>query len=391
MIANVNAAVAPIELKSGDENDTVDIVTKALDDLSASVDDRLKEIEKKFDNDNHANDNEKKLADRLERIEARLSRPGIIGRAVETKEDDAAYQKKAFNDFARGAAYDTKSLSVAGTGGVTVPTPLMSELIRNLVLHSPIRSVARIMSVGAETVTLPKRTTNLTAAHVTETEARPESTPTYVAQTIATHEIAVHSDVSIKMLEDSVFDLASYLMEDIGIEFGRLEGAKLVNGDGTGEARGILYNPAAGSIFNAAGVTITADDLLDLYHDLPGVYAANGTWLMNRKTIGAIRKLKTTAGDYIWQDALTKGNPATIMGAPVVEVPDAPIVAPSTISVAFGDMQQAYRVLDRVNIEIVRDDYTQRANGSVRFHARRRYGGDIVKSEAVRYLRTTAS
>jgi HK97 family phage major capsid protein/HK97 family phage prohead protease len=331
------------------------------------------------------------LGSRLDRLEARLNRPGAP--AIITKQADAAeIEKKAFSNWARArVTLDTKALSVAGTGGVTVPTPLMSELIRNIVLYSPIRSVARVMSVGAETVTLPKRTTNLAAGHVTETAARSESTPTYTSQTIATHEIAVYSDVSIKMLEDSVFDLASYLMEDIGIEFGRLEGATLVNGTGVDQARGILHSPAAGSIVNAVGPTIAPDDLIELFHSLPGVYANNGTWLMNRKTIGAIRKLKTTTGEYLWQDSFTKGNPPTILGAPVLEIPDAPDIAPSTISVAFGDMQQAYRVLDRVSIEMLRDDFTQRAVGSVRFHARRRYGGDIVKPEAIRYLKTTAS
>lgn len=389
MVKMTNAALAPIELKSGEENDAADIVTKAIEDFTATVNDRFAAIEKKFDNDNDA-----ALASRLDKIEARLSRPSapaIIGKAV----DQAEVEKKVFNDFARGVAIDTKQLSVAGTGGVTVPTPLYSELIRNLVLYSPMRSVARVMQVNSDTIKLPKRTANLTSALVAEAAQRPESTPTYDSQTINVYEVGAVSNVTLNMLEDSVFDLANYIMQDIGTEFGREEGALLVNGTGVDQPRGIMHAPAAGSIVNAAGATLAPDDLLKVFYSLPSYYANSGVWLMNRDTVGKIRSFKSTTGEYLWapgtgENGLVPGTAATLLGRPIVELPDMPNVAPSTISVAFGDVASAYRIIDRISINVLRDDYTMRDKGIVRFHARRRFGGDVVLDEALRFLQTTA-
>jgi HK97 family phage major capsid protein len=387
---NPSAFDAPIELKTGESfsDDASDVVTKALADLTATIDDRIKDIETKA-GDAAA------LVSRLDKIEARLNRPGIIGRAPETKEDAGEIQRKAFLDYARGSDFDRKALTVATNGGYLIPSVMLGELQKNLVLYSPIRSVARVTSIGGGTVTLPKRTANLTGAWVDETEARSESAPTYGSQAFTAYEYATYIDVSLQLLEDSQFDLQAELMRDLAEEFGRAEGNAFTVGNGTKKPKGLFYNPVVGSTVNAAAATVAPDDLISLYHALPSFYAANAVWLMNRTTIGAIRKFKATTGEYLWapgagENGLVPGNSGVLLGRPVVEIPDAPDIAPSTISIAFGDMQAAYRIVDRIGIEIVRDDFTQRANGKVRFHARRRVGGDVAKTEAVRFLKTTA-
>ncbi|OAI26960.1 hypothetical protein A1351_14045 [Methylosinus sp. R-45379] len=388
----LSAFDTPIELKSGEDfsDDASDVVTKALSDLTVKIEDRLNDLETKTADASA-------LVSRLDKIETRLSRPGLAGRVVETKgEDRAAIERKAFLDYARGADYDRKALTVATNGGYLIPQVLLSELQKNLVLFSPIRSVARVTQIGVGMVTLPKRTANLSGAWVDETETRSESAPTYGSQDFIAHEYATCIDVSEQLLEDSQFDLQSELIRDIAEEFGRAEGAAFVNGDGVKKPTGLFHSPALSSIVNAAGATLAADDLIDLFHALPGFYARNGVWLMNRSTIGKIRKFKAPNGEYIWHDnpsaeaSLAFGNAGTLLSRPVVEIPDAPDVAPSTISVAFGDMQSAYRIVDRVNIGVKRDDYTQAVNGKIRFIARRRVGGDVAKSEAIRFLKTTA-
>jgi HK97 family phage major capsid protein len=148
---------------------------------------------------------------------------------------------------------------------------------------------------------------------------------------------------------------------------------------------------------NAAGATVAADDLVELFHELPTFYASRGTWLMNRRTMGAIRKMKTTTGEYIWHDnpsaeaSLPFGNAGTLLSRPIVEMPDFPDIAPSTVAIAFGDIQSAYRIFDRVSVDILRDPFTQRTTGQTRFHARKRVGGDVAKAEAIRFLKTTAA
>jgi len=117
--------------------------------------------------------------------------------------------------------------------------------------------------------------------------------------------------------------------------------------------------------------------------------------MANRYTIGLIRAFKATTGEYLWapgsgENGLVPGNSSTLLGRPIIEVPDMPNSAPSTIALAFGDMTEAYRIVDRISVNVLRDDFTQRATGQVRFHARRRVGGAVAKAEALCFLQTTA-
>jgi HK97 family phage major capsid protein len=400
MVANVNAAVTPeIELKSSDENDTVDIVTKALDDLSASVDERLKEIEKKFDNDNHANDNEKKLADRLDKIEARLSRPGSPA-LITHRDDGGKTETKAFVDYLRTGQIEQKALSVASNGGVLVPQVLLNEIQKNLVELSPIRSIARITSIGGEKVSLPKRSAGSQGAWVSEVANRPETSSTYATpQDIEAYEYAGYVEASLKVLEDSMFDLQSEIARDIAEDIAKAEGAAFVVGDGSGKPTGFLHSPAGGSVVDAtpaAGAMPTADDFITAFYSLPSAYARNAVWVLNRSIMGAIRKMRTTSGEYIWAESpgsnsLAFANAGTLLGAPVIEVPDAPSLAASTVVATVGDFKQAYRIVNRVDLDILRDELTGRKNGKVLWHFRRRVGGEVVNANALRFLKTTAA
>jgi HK97 family phage major capsid protein len=388
---------APIELKDAAEgfsDDANDVVTKALGELTATIDERLKEIEAK------SADADKRFAD----FEKRLARPGIVAPAVITKKDAAELESKAFDAYCRrgdaGLSHvEVKALSVGvsgASGGYLVPPSWLTELEKNLVLSSPMRSVARVVNVGVPVVTLPKRTANLSSTWVSETGARTESDPTYGQQNFTVYEVAGYVDVSNQLLEDSMFPLEQELAKDIGQELGRAEGAAFVNGDGNGKPTGLLHTPVAGSIVDAAGATIAADDLIEAFYSLPTAYAANGVWLMNRKTLGLIRKMKASgSGEYLWHEnasaeaSLPFGGAGTLLGKPIVEMPDFPDVAPSTVSVVFGDMSN-YRIFDRVGVELLRDPYTQRASGQTRFHFRKRVGGDVSRAEGIRFLKTTA-
>jgi HK97 family phage major capsid protein len=102
--------------------------------------------------------------------------------------------------------------------------------------------------------------------------------------------------------------------------------------------------------------------------------------------LAAIRKLKDTAGQYVFQAGmmLTAGVPNTILGYPYVEMPDMPDVAGSAKPVAFGDFSRGYMVVDRVALSVLRDPFTQATSGTVRYVARRRVGGQVILAEALR-------
>jgi HK97 family phage major capsid protein len=269
------------------------------------------------------------------------------------------------------------------TGYQLVPETFLRELIRNLVLISPMRQVARTQTVSGGPVLVPKRTGTLTGKWVAETAQHDVSQPTYEQQQVGIFEARVTVEVSNQLLEDSAFDLAQELARDLAEEFGRLEGEAFVSGDGAVEPEGFLTSDD----FTSSGSAVTADALIDLYHSVPSVYASSGTWLMNRSTMGAVRKLKVagSVNPYLWTDSIAPGNPSTILGRPVVEMPGLadPGASPTVTVVAFGDWNAGFRIFDRTGLEVLRDPFTLARNSLVAFHARRRVGSALIRGDAV--------
>lgn len=346
------------------------------------------------------------LGSRLDRIEARLNRPGAP--AIITKQADPDIERKAFENWMRKGhermdpverkALETKALSVAvGTaGGYLVPPSWESEITRNLVLHSPIRSVARVTQTSAAKVTVPKRTAVTNAVWAGETAQRTESDPAFGSQIITVHELATFTDISNQLLEDNAYNLEQELSLAFAEDFAKKEGAAFVNGtgDANNQPVGLMTNTSI-PVVNAAAATYAPDDLIAAFHALASVYAANAVWMMNRNVIAKVRSMKTSTGEYLWQpgqtDAgLVQGNAGILLGRPVIETPDLPDQAPLTKSIVFADMKSCYRIYDRVNVEILKNPYSLADQGMTRFHARRRVGSDVVRPEAAVFLKTTA-
>jgi HK97 family phage major capsid protein len=381
-----------IELKDG-EVDPTEIVTKALADLQKSVDDRLKAVEGKG--------TDARLLERLAAVEAKANRPAGID-SKDQKEVDAV-EAKSFDTFLRKGkeslgADEVKSLRVSDdtAGGYLAPSALQQEIDRNVVLFSPVRSVARVLSTGSPEVRWPKRTSGLTSSWVGETGARPEGTVTFGQSRYPVCELAAWVDVSNAMLEDSTFDVAALLSFEFGEDMGYREGAAFVGGASQLQPAGfmsdttITYTPS-GAASNFAA-TNPADALIDLYHAIKAPYRVNGVWMMNATTLGAVRKFKDTTGNYLVNIGNLNNSPiTTILGRPVVEAVDMPDIGTNTFPIIFGDFQNGYRIFDRISLSILRDPYSQATNGFTRFHGRRRVAGGVGKSEALRKLKIATS
>jgi HK97 family phage major capsid protein len=381
--------VNPIELKDGDL-DPNEIVTKALGDLQKSIDDRLKAIEGKGI--------DPKLLERLEKVEAKANRP--VG---DIENVDSKVEMKAFETFVRKGkealgADEVKSLRVSDdtAGGFLAPAALQTEIDRNVVLFSPVRQVARVLPTGSPEVRWPKRTGGMTAAWVGETQPRPETTVTFGQSRYPVCELAAYVDVSNSMLEDSAFDINSLLSFEFGEEFGYEEGKAFVGGASQLSPAGFMtdttigYTPSGGASNFAA--SNPADALIDLFHGIKAPYRASAVWGMNTTTLSVIRKFKDAQGRYLVNIAGLDNTPVTtILGRPVVEMPDMPDIGANASPVIFGDFTQGYRIFDRISLSILRDPYTQATNGMTRFHGRRRVAGGVGKSEALRRLKIATS
>jgi HK97 family phage major capsid protein len=374
--------VNPLELK-GEAEEPEALVTKALADLQQSVDDRLKEVETK-------SIDAAKIAARLDKMEAALNRP-----AIHTKDaDDADLEKKAFIEFARRGVerMDQKAAAVLtvandASAGYLAPESFGAEVLKKIVEWSPVRNYAKAMTISAESVKLPRKLTGTTATWTAENTAASQSDMTFEQVTFTPFELKTYVDVSNQLLEDNAYNLEGLLSDDFGEAFGKAEATAFVTGDGTGKPVGLLEADDIAEIKTGNAATLGTDPastIIGMFHGVPSVVAQAGVWMMNRKTLGTLRKLKDGDGRYIMLDPITAGAPVTLLGRPIVEMVDMPDVAADAYPIMFGDLA-GYRIVDRIGLSVLRDPYSQATNGLVRFHIRKRVGGDV--SHADRFLK----
>lgn len=322
---------------------------------------------------------------RLDKIEAKGNHPGtpaIVQGVVE---------KKAFVSFLRGADFDKKALTVAtdAPAYVLAPEETSGEFIRNLVEFSPIRAIADVRSTASHTILLPKRTGITNAVWVGETTARTASEPTFDQGEIAVKEIATHVDLSLRMLEDSA-NVEAEVRLALAEDFGMKEAVSFVNGATAVEPTGFMTAAGIAETNNGHATVLSPDALIKLLYAMPATYRNRGAWVMNGTTLAVIRSLKDGNGNFLWQPSYQAGQPETILGRPVVEALDMPNILAASTPIIFGDFKAGYRIYDRIALDVLSDLLTQRTVGMARFHARRRVGAGVVRTDVFRKLKMAA-
>lgn len=322
---------------------------------------------------------------RLDKLEARAGRPAAPAIV------QGAPEKKAFVSFLQSGQIDQKALTVAADAPayVLAPEETSGEFIRNLVEFSPIRTIADVRTTGSHTILLPKRTGITNAVWVGETTTRTASEPTFGQSEIAVKELATHVDLSLRMLEDSA-NVEAEVRLALAEDFGAKEATAFVNGTLATEPTGFMTAAGIAETNNGHATILAADALITLMYAMPATYRNRGSWVMNGTTLAAVRKLKDGQGNYLWQPSYQAGQPETILGRPVVEALDMPNIASGTTPIIFGDFKAGYRIYDRVALDVMPDLLTQRITGLARFHARRRVGAGVVRSDVFRKLKMAA-
>lgn len=382
-------------------SNSIESIKQAVDELGHAWE------EFKKTNDNRLHRDEDKLArieDEIERLETALNRSASVpgeeheadGPAREHREAFAAYLRKGQD--ARLSAFESKALSVGSDpdGGYLVPAATAEKIVKRIFETSPIRTVASVMEIGSDRVEfLVDKDEAETGGWVAETGVRAETaTPQLAKHTIAVHEQYAEPRASQKLLDDSAIDAEAWLMEKVADKFARTENAAFVAGDGAGKPRGFLTYPAGTGweeieqLNSGAAAGLTADGLIDLQNALKPAYQANAAWLMKRASVREIRKLKDLDGQYLWQPGLGQGEPALLLGHPIVMADDMPGVAANALALAYGDFRSGYQIVDRIGIRVLRDPFT--AKPQVKFYTTKRVGGDVVNFEAIKLQKIAA-
>jgi HK97 family phage major capsid protein len=327
-------------------------------------------------------------------------RPALDG--VKSAEASAFVDQYLRKGVEAGVELKAVGSSTDAIGGFAVPREIDEKIEKNLVAISPIRAIANVVKVGTAGYRKLITSGGTPSGWVAFEAARPmTNTPTFSEIVPANGELYANPAASQQMLDDAMFDVESWLASEIATEFARAEGMAFVKGTGTSQPLGFLSSPNATT---ADGVrpqgtlqfigTGTAgafpasnpqDKILDLVQSLRPPYRQGAVFVMNSATATALRKFKTTDGAYVWQPGLVSGQPATLLGYPVIEAEDMPDVAANSLSIAFGNFKAGYVIAERSATSILRDPFTNKPY--VHFYATKRVGGQVINSEAIKLLK----
>jgi HK97 family phage major capsid protein len=343
----------------------------------------------------------------LDRKTIPMGRPALAAAAAPEaphRKAFEAYVRSGDDDALRGLVLEGKSMASApnADGGYLVD-PQTSERIASVLRSTAsLRRICKVVNVESGSYDVVIDSTDIGAGWADETDASSEtSTPAFERISIALHELAAMPKASQRLLDDAAFDIEGWLAERIADKFARAEAAAFVTGNGSDKPKGFLSHTkvANGSwAWNSVGYVATgaaggfgstADCVVDLVYALGAPYRANGTFVMNSKTAGTVRKLKDADGRFLWSDGLAAGEPARLLGYPVLVAEDMPDIAADSYSIAFGDFAAGYTVAERPDIRILRDPYSTKPN--VLFYATKRVGGDVTDFAAIKLLKFAAS
>ena len=388
------------EMKSrtGGDVSSVQEVTRAVTAFTQDL--------KKFQDDinNRFQEQDQKMT-KLTQKTSHFGRPTLSMAADETPPHQKAfdmYLRSGDDDALRGLVLEGKALNtaVAGDGGYLVD-PVTSDRIQSVLASTAsIRAIANVVNVEASSYDVLIDHGDVGHGWATESGSTTETgTPSIDRITIPLNELNALPKASQRLLDDSAFDIEGWLASRIADKFSRAEAAAFVNGDGIDKPTGFLSHATAtndlwtwGKIgyvkTGAAGAIGGAEKVVDLVYSLGAQYRANGTFVMNSRTAGEIRKLKDADGRFLWSDGLSAGEPARLLGYPVLIAEDMPDISDGADSIAFGDFSAGYTIAERPDLRVLRDPFS--AKPHVLFYATKRVGGDVSDFAAIKLLRFAA-
>ncbi|SCW69396.1 phage major capsid protein, HK97 family [Sphingobium faniae] len=305
------------------------------------------------------------------------------------------------------AGVELKSFSGASgaSGGYAVPREIDQVIDSTLKAISPIRSIANVVRTGSAGYRKLVSAGGIVSGWASETGARAETgTPSFNEVAPPSGELYANPAASQAMLDDAQFDVEGWLAGEISREFAAAEGAAFVNGNGADKPKGFLTYTATdeadgarafGSLQYVASGAAGAfaanpqDRLIDLVQSLRAPYRQGASFVMNSATLAVIRKMKTSDGAFLWQPSLSAGQPASLLGYPVVEAEDMPDIGADSLSIAFGNFHAGYVIAERSETSILRDPFSNKP--FVHFYAVKRIGGAVANSEAIKLMKFAAS
>ena len=317
--------------------------------------------------------------------------------------------KSAFDSYMRKeertlSGDEIKALSVGSDpdGGYVVYPDLSGRIVTKVFETSAMRAYASVQVISSDALEGLFDLNEASSGWVAETDTRAvTNTPQLGKWRIPVHELYAKPSATQKLLDDASINMEAWLASKVAEKFARDESTAFVTGNGVARPRGFLtyangttlpgtieqFKTTVNGAFAAA--PSGGDVLINALYGLKAQYRANATWFMNRSTTTLVRKLKDSDGAYLWSPGIAAGQPASVLGYPTASFEDMPSPATGTLSIAVGDMREAYQIVDRIGIRTLRDPYSNKPY--VEFYTTKRVGGDVVNFEAIKLIDFSAS
>jgi len=384
--------------------EAIDTLHQAFQEFKTANDERLTQLETKGAIDplvdekvNRLNEAVDRAQNRLNRLETAAGRPQL----AQAPEQDTG-EKAAFFSYVRKGmeGIEQKSLTSLNdaSGGYLIPPSMLDKIHSTMVVTSPMRSISRVTTISTDALELLQEKGAAEVGWVAETDERPETrTPELQKIRIPVHQIYAKPRASQKLLDDATVDIETWLAQKIAEKMTLSENTAFITGDGKGKPRGFLtyemvdvgkgeWGKFEVISSKSNGALVDGDVLIEAFHTLKAQYLNGAAWVMARSALAAIRTLKGENRQYLWQPSMTEGTPATLLGSPVVIADDMPALEEkkSAAAIAFGNFREAYQIVDRAGLHVLRDPFS--AKPYVEFYATKRVGGDVINFDAVKLI-----
>ena len=323
-----------------------------------------------------------------------LEKPQADEKSRKTGRASNEYKNAFWQVMRNKAGLEVKNALQIGSdaeGGYLTPDEFEHTLVEALEEEDIFRGLANTIQTSSGDRKIPVVATKGDASWVDEEGAIPESDDSFKQVTLSAYKLATMIKISEEILNDSAFDLESYVAKEFGRRIGTKEEEAFFVGDGTGKPTGILDATGGGQLgkTTSGATAISFDEIMDLFYSLKSPYRKNATFLMNDSTVKAIRKLKDGGGQYIWQPSMVAGTPDTILNRPVLTSAYMPEISAGNKTVAFGDFKY-YWIADRQGRSFKRLNELFAVTGQIGFVATQRVDGKLILPEAVKYLQQKA-
>lgn len=287
-------------------------------------------------------------------------------------EEQRSYER-AFNKWMRGQAdsltmeeravlsggrqeFRDQSVGVGSAGGYLVPEAFANKIFEHRKWFGSMRQVAGQMTTtsGADLIYPNVDDTGNVGAILTENSAISEQDVTFGARTFkAWMYTSKLVQVSWQLMQDSFFDLDTFLARVLGERLGRIENTHMTTGVGATQPEGILTNVT--TVAPNTDNTLVLADVVKLIYNVDRAYRDAGVLLMHDLIRLHLRKEASTDGSFIWQPSAQMGEPDRLFGYPVFANNDMDsTVADGKKVVLFGDVRNGYMIRDVKGISLVR-------------------------------------